>query len=424
MLRILGRAPLRPIHVSSTTMFALLGLPWIYLAIWDNLPEMSGAIATPTKPIRLTSLATCAGCAAKLKAETLAELLAPVQGIFDPIDTPDLLVGLGQPDDAAVWRLDDDRALVVTTDFFTPVVDDPYDFGAIAAANALSDVYAMGGKPFLALNIATLPNDLPTEIGAEIFRGGAEKAKEAGVVVAGGHTIQDKEPKYGLVAIGFVDPRKAISKQGARVGDRLFLTKPLGFGVTNTAVKRELASEIEEGEVVVWMKRLNKTASELAVEFGLRGGTDVTGFGLLGHGWEMACVGKARTLRQGNHLTRWRTEKEEARSPREREERSIRLRFHFDAIPFTSAARKFAEAGAFPGGSLDNRTYYSPHVNFSVTLEEWEQTLLFDAQTSGGLLLAVPAAKAADFVARAAELRQPVWEVGEVMEGEGIEVTE
>lgn len=344
------------------------------------------------KPIRLTSMATCAGCAAKLKAETLAELLRPIQGIFDPIDTPDLLVGLGQPDDAAVWRLDEDRALVVTTDFFTPVVDDPYDFGAIAAANAISDVYAMGGTPFLALNIATLPNDLDPAIGAAILRGGAEKAREAGVVVAGGHTIQDKEPKYGLVAIGFVDPRKAISKQGARPGDVLFLTKPLGFGVTNTAVKRQLASAQEEAEVVGWMKTLNKTASQLAREFGLRGGTDVTGFGLLGHGWEMS------------------------------KGAGVRLQIRFADVPFTSAARKFAEQGAFPGGSLDNYKFYSPHVQFSGTLNSWEQKLLFDAQTSGGLLLAVPAAKAAAFAARAAELQQPAWQIGGVLEGEGIEV--
>lgn len=347
---------------------------------------------TIEKPIRLTSMATCAGCAAKLKAETLAELLKPIQGIFDPLDTPDLLVGLGQPDDAAVWRLDEDRALVVTTDFFTPVVDDPYDFGAIAAANALSDVYAMGGTPFLALNIATLPNDLDPAIGAAILRGGAEKAKEAGVVVAGGHTIQDKEPKYGLVAIGFVDPRKSISKQGARTGDVLFLTKPLGFGVTNTAVKRQLASADEEAEVVRWMKTLNKTASRLAREFDLRGGTDVTGFGLLGHGWEMA------------------------------KGAGVKLRIESANVPFTSAARKFAEQGAFPGGSLDNRTFYSPHVTFSSTLEPWEQKLLFDAQTSGGLLLAVHFAKAAAFAARAAELQQPAWQIGEVVEGQGIEV--
>lgn len=354
---------------------------------------MTDALKTnEVKTIRLTSMATCAGCAAKLKAETLADLLRPLQGIFDPLDTPDLLVGLGQPDDAAVWRLDDDRALVVTTDFFTPVVDDPYDFGAIAAANALSDVYAMGGKPFLALNIATLPNDLPTEIGAAILRGGAEKACEAGVVIAGGHTIQDKEPKYGLVAIGFVDPRKAISKQGARPGDKLFLTKPLGFGVTNTAVKRELATPDEEAEVVGWMRRLNKTASELAVKFELRGGTDITGFGLLGHSWEMANGA------------------------------GVQIRIHFGAVPFTSAARKFGERGTFPGGSLDNRKFYSPHVTFASGIEKWEQTLLFDAQTSGGLLLAVPEAKAEAFASEAANLEQPAWQIGEVVAGQGIQV--
>ncbi len=346
----------------------------------------------PQKPIRLTSMAACAGCAAKLKAETLAELLKPVQGIFNPLDTPDLLVGLGQPDDAAVWRLDDDRALVITTDFFTPVVDDPYDFGAIAAANAISDVYAMGGKPFLALNIATLPNDLDPAIGAAILRGGAEKAREAGVVIAGGHTIQDPEPKYGLVAIGFVDPRKAISKQGAKPGDVLFLTKPLGFGVTNTAVKRELASPEEEAEVVSWMKRLNKGASELAQEFELRGGTDITGFGLMGHGWEMA---------RGA---------------------GVKLRIKFSDVPFTSAARKFAEQGTFPRGSIDNRKFYSPHVTFTANLQKWEQTLLFDAQTSGGLLLCVPGAKANVFAERAVKFEQPAWRIGEVVEGQGIEI--
>jgi selenide,water dikinase len=350
--------------------------------------EMSETVQSPK--IRLTSMAACAGCAAKLKAETLAELLKPLQGIFDPIDTPDLLVGLGQPDDAAVWRLDDDRALVVTTDFFTPVVDDPFDFGSIAAANAISDVYAMGGKPFLALNIATLPNDLPPEIGAAILRGGAEKAKEAGVVVAGGHTIQDKEPKYGLVVIGFVDPRKAISKQGARAGDVLFLTKPLGFGVTNTAVKRGIASAQHEAEVVSWMRRLNKSASELAQRFELRGGTDVTGFGLMGHGWEMA------------------------------KGAGVQLCIDYNAVPFTSGARQYGEQGAFPGGSLDNRKFYGPHVVFEGDYQPWEQTLLFDAQTSGGLLLAVPAARAAEFAAEAQRAEQPAWRIGEVVAGSGI----
>ena len=182
-------------------------------------------------------------------------MLRPIANTFQPQDYPDLLVGLSSPDDAAIWRIDDDRAIILTTDFFTPVVDDAYDYGAIAAANSLSDVYAMGGTPFLALNIAALPPNLPVEISAEILRGGAEKAREAGVVIAGGHTVQDKEPKYGLVVVGFVDPRAALTKTGARIGDKLVLTKPLGFGVTTTALKREQASEEDLQEVVAWMKR-------------------------------------------------------------------------------------------------------------------------------------------------------------------------
>lgn len=198
------------------------------------------------------------------------------------------MVGLDGPDDAAVWRLDDQRALVITTDFFTPVVDTPYEYGAIAAANSLSDIYAMGGQPFLALNIAALPPDLPAELSGEILRGGAEKCREAGVVVAGGHTVQDKEPKFGLVALGFVDLRHLMTKGGARPGDVLVLTKPLGFGVTTTALKRGVAAPEDVHEVIGWMSRLNAKAAQLANEFGVRGGTDITGFSLLGHGWEMA----------------------------------------------------------------------------------------------------------------------------------------
>ncbi len=180
-------------------------------------------------------------------------MLRPLENLFQPGDYPDLLVGLQSPDDAAVWRLDDQRAIVVTTDFFTPVVDEPYDYGAIAAANSLSDIYAMGGSPFMALNIAALPPDLPTELLSEILRGGAEKARQAGVVIAGGHTVQDKEPKFGLVAVGFVDPRRMLTKGGARPGDRLVLTKPLGFGVTTTALKQQKASAEDVAEVVNWM---------------------------------------------------------------------------------------------------------------------------------------------------------------------------
>jgi selenide,water dikinase len=282
---------------------------------------------------------------------------------------------------------------VVTTDFFTPVVDTPYEYGAIAAANALSDIYAMGGTPFLALNIAALPPDLPVEISSEILRGGAEKCLEAGVVVAGGHTVQDKEPKFGLVALGFVHPAKMLSKAGVRPGDALVLTKPLGFGVTTTALKRGLADQADVDEVIGWMSRLNKLAGQLAVGFDLRGGTDVTGFSLLGHGLEMANAS------------------------------GLGLRLSLVQIPFVSCARKYAEQWTFPGGSSDNRAYYGPQVRFAEGISEMEQMLLFDAQTSGGLLLAVPPGRLAAFQARAAELEQPAWLIGEAVAGQGIDVT-
>ena len=281
---------------------------------------------------------------------------------------------------------------MLTTDFFTPVVDDPYDYGAIAAANSLSDVYAMGGTPFLALNIAAFPPDLDPDITREIVRGGAEKAREAGVVIAGGHTIQDKEPKYGLVVVGFADPHKTITKGGARAGDRLVLTKPLGFGVTTTAIKREQANPADVAEAVHWMTRLNRDAGQLALEFGLRGGTDVTGYSLLGHGLEVA---KAS---------------------------GVRLRLAYRQIPFLGAAHKYAALGAFPGGAADNFLYFKDRVQFTLDLEEEKRMLLFDPQTSGGLLLAVPPEQLQHFMDRAAALGQPAWEIGEVIQGGGIEV--
>jgi len=302
------------------------------------------------------------------------------------------LVGLAAPDDAAVWRLSEDKAIVVTTDFFTPVVDTPYEYGAIAAANSLSDVYAMGGLPFLALNIAALPDNLPMEISTEILRGGAEKAHEAGVVIAGGHTVKDKEPKYGLVVIGFVDPRMMISKSGLKVGDKLVLTKPLGGGVTTTALKQERASISDVQEAIEWMSRLNKTAGQLATEFNLRGGTDITGFGLLGHGMEMAQAS------------------------------GVSLHVEYSKIPFLGGARGYAEQGIFPGGAFDNKGYFEKNVQFDEKLAEPAQMLLFDPQTSGGLLLGVPQGKLGAFEQRAKELNQPIWVVGEVRAGQGIEV--
>ena len=301
-------------------------------------------------------------------------------------------MGLREPDDAAVWRLDDEKALVVTTDFFTPVVDDAYDYGSIAAANSLSDVYAMGGRPFLALNVAALPDNLPNEISSEIIRGGAETAREAGVVIAGGHTVKDTEPKYGLVVIGFVHPQKMLSKGGLQVGDALVMTKPLGFGVTTTALKREQADEADVREAVDWMKRLNDKAGQLASEFGLRAGTDITGYSLLGHAMEMADAS------------------------------GVTLNFEFAKIPFISCARKYAEQGCFAGGAFDNKGYFEAKVRFAETIDEENQMLLFDPQTSGGLLLGVPQDKLAAFSTRARELGQAVWMVGSVETGSGINV--
>lgn len=280
----------------------------------------------------------------------------------------------------------------MTTDFFTPVVDDAYDYGAIAAANSLSDIYAMGGQPFLALNVAALPDNLPDEISREIIRGGAEKAREAGVVIAGGHTVKDKEPKYGLVVIGFVDPRKMLSKGGLKVGDVLVLTKPLGFGVTTTALKQQKAEEQDVLETVNWMKQLNKTAGRLANEFDLRGGTDITGYSLLGNGMEMA------------------------------EASGVSLKFELANIPFISGARKYAEMGTFPGGGFDNKKHFEANVEFADSIDEPNQMLLFDPQTSGGLLLGVPHEKLDPFLARAQEMNQSIWIVGNAEAGAGIKV--
>ena len=319
-------------------------------------------------------------------------MLRPLVGTFKPGDYPDLLVGLEPPDDAAVWKLDDGHALVVTTDFFTPVVDDPYDYGAIAAANSLSDIYAMCGKPFLALNIAALPPDLPAEIGAEIFRGGAEKAREAGVVIAGGHTVQDKEPKYGLVALGFLDPAKMLTKAGAKVGDALVLTKPLGFGVTTTALKQEKADPADVSEVAGWMIRLNNKAAQLALEFGVKAATDITGFSLMGHGSEMA---KAS---------------------------GVGFMIEYKKLPFVSFAQKYAQVGTFPGGAFDNKHFYSRDVKINSKLDEASEMLLYDPQTSGGLLLSVPPAHLSALLEKAAQIGQPAWVIGEVVSGSGIRI--
>lgn len=302
------------------------------------------------------------------------------------------MVGLGAPDDAAVWRLDARRALVVTTDFFTPVVDDPFDYGQIAAVNALSDLYAMGADPFLALNILAIPADLPPEVTAAILRGAAEKVREAGAVLAGGHTVQDREPKFGLVALGIADTERVLTKGGAKPGDVLILTKPLGTGVTTTALKRGHAQSSHVAEAVEWMKRLNAAAGRLALETGVVAATDITGFGLLGHLVEVAEASK------------------------------VGMDLFLGSIPFMAGARDYALAGEFPGGTLDNESYFGPRVHFDARIEDADRFLLFDAQTSGGLLLLVPEADLAGFLTQAVLANIPHWAIGAASEREGIRV--
>lgn len=303
-----------------------------------------------------------------------------------------MLVGLDGPDDAAVWKISEEKAIVITTDFFTPVVDTPFEYGAIAAANSLSDVFAMGGKPFLALNISAFPPQVPDEVLSDILLGGAEKCKEAGVVVAGGHTIQDKEPKFGLVVIGFVDPNRLITKRGAKVGDALYITKPLGVGTTTTALKREILTDDLLKEAVGWMSMLNDKAATLAVECGVVSGTDITGFGFIGHAMEVANASQVKFV------------------------------FDFDQIPFLSNAKNFADDYVFPGGSYDNRLYFVTDTTFAQKISEPEQLLLFDAQTSGGLLLCVPPKEIDKFESLAQQTKTPIWKIGVVEQGNGIEI--
>jgi selenide,water dikinase len=315
-------------------------------------------------------------------------VLRPLQSMFNPADYPDLLIGLGVPDDAAVYRLDDDRALIITTDFFTPIVDDPYQYGAIAAANALSDVYAMGGKPFVALNIAALPPDLPPDMITQLIVGMAEKVREAGAVIAGGHTIQDKEPKVGLAVIGMAHPARLLTKSGARPGDVLILTKPLGTGCITTAAINDKADAAHVAEAIRWMTQLNRDGSEIAVALGARAATDITGFGFLGHATELA---------ESSHVTLYVT---------------------FDRVPFIDGARDYADTWIFPGGSAANRLAYQLGVRFTGEIPEARQMLLFDAQTSGGLLIALPAEQRAVFAAEMSARGAPWWEIGAVHDRE------
>lgn len=290
--------------------------------------------------------------------------MRPLSGIFQSNNYPDLLIGLDEPDDSAVYRINDEQAIISTMDFFPPVVDDPYDFGAIAAANALSDIYAMGGTPLMAINLVAYPDGLGMELLTEILRGGAEMVRDAGAIIAGGHTVTDKEPKYGLSVTGQVHPDKIITKGGAQPGDKLILTKPLGVGVITTAIKRDIAANDHIEEAIAMMKRLNASASQAAQEVGVHAMTDITGYSLLGHGHEMA------------HLS------------------DVRFIIQYSNIRWLNGALEYAEQDIFPGGKDRNRMYFEQWVNFAPTLEDYQQDLLFDPQTSGGLLIAVAPEKA------------------------------
>jgi len=312
--------------------------------------------------------------------------------MFLPEQYPELLVGLKVSDDAAVYRISDEVAVIQTLDFFPPVVDDPYDYGAIAAANAMSDVYAMGGQVVLALNIAAFPANWPPEIASEILRGGAEMVAEAGGVLAGGHTVTDDEPKYGLSVMGLIRPDQVLTKAAALPGDVLILTKPLGVGIITTALKNQVADPAHVAAAVRSMKRLNRKAAELIQRVGVHATTDITGFALLGHGYEVA------------------------------EKSGVELRFSLQALPFLEGAMDYAGRGLFPGGTCRNEEAYEHGVTFAPEIREEIRQLLYTPETSGGLLVSAAPEKVDTLTALFAEEGHPCWVVGEVGEGSGVRV--
>ena len=334
---------------------------------------------------KLGELGTAGGCAAKYSAALLEELL----GAFAPAESADLLVGLDPADDAAVYRLDDERALVFTVDFFPPLVDDPDDFGAIAATNALNDVFAMGGLPLLALSIAAFPEELPTSVVAAVFSGADAQVRAAGALLAGGHTIRDHEPKYGLAVVGTVHPDGVWQKSTARPGDVLFLTKPLGTGLVLHGHKRGLVPDGALEDAVRWMRTLNREAADALRPFAPSAVTDVTGFGLLGHAHETAARSGVRLVLEA---ARW---------------------------PVLPGALDVARAGERTGGDRRNRDFAAAHVDLDGATDELA-ALGYDPQTAGGLLAALPAERAAVLEASFANRGLFLQRIGRVDEGDGV----
>jgi cysteine desulfurase len=343
--------------------------------------------ATPTLAargavVRLTQFTHGLGCACKLRPQLLEAVLKRLPAPSDPA----ILVGTATSDDAAVYRLDERTAIVQTVDFFTPIVDDPFQFGAIAAANALSDIYAMGGTPRFALNIVAFPsNRLPVEVLEEILRGAQAKADEAGIAIVGGHTVDDTEPKFGMTVTGVIDPAKIVTNSGARAGDVLVLTKPLGTGILATAMKRGLLDEAQAGRLVETMAALNRAAAEAMGAVGANACTDVTGFGLLGHLLEML---------RGSHAA---------------------ARLAAGRVPLLPGALEMAAAGVVPGGTLDNRAFTEPSLRYDEVVPEVTRLILNDAQTSGGLLISVPGERAEALLAALAAGGVEGTAIGEVV---------
>jgi len=317
---------------------------------------------TQSYSVKLTSLSSKGGCGCKIGPADLSEV---IRKLPQAEANPNLLVGLDTSDDAGVYKLTDDLAIVQTLDFFTPIVDDPYSFGQIAAANALSDIYAMGGKPLTALNIVAFPiSTLEKEILSDILRGAGDKVKEAGATLVGGHSIDDKEPKFGLSVTGTVHPDKVRTNAGAKAGDNLILTKPIGVGILTSSLKKGLLSEEEIERVTKVMATLNKTAAETMTSYTVHACTDVTGFGLLGHTSEMA---------KGSNTG---------------------IRVFSDQVPVLPRVKELAESGVIPGGTKNNFAHLEGDVTFSSKLDHIDQLILCDAVTSGGLLISVEADEA------------------------------
>jgi selenide, water dikinase len=286
-------------------------------------------------------------------------VLGSLLKLFTPPTSDKLLVGIDGVDDAGVYQITDDLALVQTVDFFPPIVDDPFTFGQVAAANALSDVYAMGGRPVTALNILGFPATMSVEVIGEILRGGAEKIAEAGAVIAGGHSVKDNELKYGLAVTGLIHPKKIMANKGAKPGDRLILTKPLGTGILSTALKRNLAQPDEIAALTKSMTALNKIAGEAMVSFGAHAATDITGFGLAGHAYEMSNASQ------------------------------VSFEIEFGRLPLLPGAAEYARQNVITGGAGANRQFLADKVRFAPSLEPYVQEIIFDPQTSGGLLIAI-----------------------------------